>query len=546
MPPRPPLRISSLLSPLLTVAASAAILGTAVWVHNQWGASAGSISLPTGTRSTDPPDVPSDSGTSPSTNVPGAEKTNDASVQQAGGNNTGRPRPAGDAGAGVPPQSATTTPAQPSEVLDKGFSPVRGGRVDGEASHPPENRGDACVVRQYGIVPRTTLTGATLTAASGIALTLPQPLTGRLLAIPLSHGILWWTVEPTDVRQDGTRGPAKAPASLYYTPASAQPASPTTGAIHLTDLPVSGSAEGDRPGGGSWTRLAKTPTAGPTTGRGGPGGQEAHEEPSAPGAPGSPAATPNATGAPALPTNAEADPSNPSINPPAGPKDAATSAGQTDTPVQSNPTPGRDAAAPGPTTNQTASADGTQTAEQPAGPSAPSDRAETDSTPAAGQLAGAPGDTNSGGMPPAQSREAPVAGTHLLYPFGLYRVADGAILAVSALPVQGGPQEVWLYHWREGDAQLTPLVRLANGGGVYSWFAVGTHLVYWETRQLIPPAMTHFSGVQWVYSTADGQTRRIALGHWVEEAVADGDDLWFRPGGQVTWRRFTPDRSLLP
>ncbi|MCL6515696.1 hypothetical protein [Alicyclobacillus sp.] len=159
-----------------------------------------------------------------------------------------------------------------------------------------------------------------------------------------------------------------------------------------------------------------------------------------------------------------------------------------------------------------------------------------------------------GGPPPDGSKstsDAASAGSHpdgaastgsyQLYPFGLYRVADGAVIAVSAIPQSGDVQEIWLYHWREGENHLTPIARLTNGDGQYSWYAVGWDVVYFETRHLVEPAMTNFSGRQAMFTLADDRLHAIALGHWVQQAQARGDDLWFQPGGQMNWYRFTPN-----
>lgn len=119
----------------------------------------------------------------------------------------------------APATGIKTTPSTFTPVtLDVGFAPVSGGQVQGTTPPTTATSVPQSVVAQFGEHPQTDFTPSALTTPMGDVLHLPSGMdTSRLLALPLSKGILWAVVPPEAILANGLMGMAVEPTSIQYT-----------------------------------------------------------------------------------------------------------------------------------------------------------------------------------------------------------------------------------------------------------------------------------------------------------------------------------------
>ncbi|WDL98076.1 hypothetical protein [Alicyclobacillus sp. ALC3] len=182
----------------------------------------------------------------------------------------------------------------------------------------------------------------------------------------------------------------------------------------------------------------------------------------------------------------------------------------------------------------------TKTAGNSAGNSA-STSAATQATNSTGSTSGAKGVTQ--GTASASTTNSASSSTALVYfyPAGLYQTSQGAVIALEAVSSTApNMTSTWLYTWNEATTQLTPVTSLWNGNGTYSWYAVGTNVLYFGMRSVIPPSATRYSGHQYLYDTTKLTLTPIRIGTWTSDAYANGNQLVFEERNSTTWASFTP------
>lgn len=426
--------IKTLVPPILTVAASALILTTAVWVHGR--EQQADVISTLADVSTVGDDSLHPSPTRPDNTTPNPQSTGSSK------NPTNSTTPS------VPPKSdnekPTTNQKQSTPAAqDIGFSPVQGGTVsDPDDSMNPYGGPESSTVTQYGKYPVTTWSGgAAIVGSNKQSYSLPQGVSPKqFVGLTLKQGILWSIIPSTDVTNTGALGSSNAPTLLYYTPytsAAGQNHNLSMGAMVLGSLPET---------------LPKTE---PTLWAGWYSPIQT--------------ATDNASG----------NTTNSSI--------AST----------------QNAADPSSTSNSPASTDG--------GDSAPSSASGT--------------------------------GPYV-YLKGLYQTSVGAVIAITVNDNQKGINRTWLYLWNESSKSISPLTEIANGNGSYGWFAVGSRVVYFGQRHLLPNNR-NYEGKQYLLNVATGKKTQIALGTWSPESYVIKDELVFRVQQSVTWKVFVPDEELL-
>ncbi len=373
---------------------------------------------------------------------------------------------------------------------DVGYTPVTGGTVQtitgpgsGQATLP------SCVVQQYGPQPQTTLTTANLQIPSGGTFTLPAGTSrNTLLAIPLHQGVLWAVVPATAMTPQGGLGAAQNSTTLYYTPYPSHVTSHvdlTQGAVSLGVLPIKATVS-DIP----WTGWYNPSNAGVQ-------------------------GTSNSTS-----------------------NTLSSSSGQL--PASTHDTNSTTAA----TANNTAStATNSTSGTNPAGvPSTQSGNQSKGTT--SGSIATSTSTQKTSRRPASTGSSSLPAGQAYLYLASLYATYNGAVITL-AVNEPGQTQNIaWTYLWTEQNQVLKPLASLANGKGTYSWLAVGSRLVYWGQRSLIPPDDRYFKGKQFVLNVLTGKLTAIRLGTWTSQAQVYGDNLQFRVQDTTQWEQFTPASGL--
>ena len=207
--------------PVGTLLLSFAILATALWVRNREQAVNINVSSVAPIAS---PGKEVTRGSNKATTVP-------HHVQTSSGAATGGHRPPSSSsapknheisstGQGHAVGTSVKPESSPHQSTDVGFTPVSGGVVTTLTSgtRPPATSVSA-VVSQLGIHPTTTWTSSTVTGPGGSTLTIPSNLSPKsLLVLPLTKGVLWLQVQPTQIGPTGTLGPATSGTTLWYTP----------------------------------------------------------------------------------------------------------------------------------------------------------------------------------------------------------------------------------------------------------------------------------------------------------------------------------------
>jgi len=104
-------------------------------------------------------------------------------------------------------------------AIDVGFAPVSGGQVSPARAPSGTTSTPEAVVLQYGSNPQTNFIDAALATPSGAHLAVPADVNSqRLLALPLTKGILWAVLPPTgSVGSDGKMGTSSTATAIHYT-----------------------------------------------------------------------------------------------------------------------------------------------------------------------------------------------------------------------------------------------------------------------------------------------------------------------------------------
>lgn len=96
-------------------------------------------------------------------------------------------------------------------------------------------------VIQFGTSPQTANISTPMSSANGGSLTIPSDIDKHtLLELPLTNGVIWAVVQPTQLEANGQLAQASTPTPLYYTPYPSQgTVSLEAGAVTLGEIPTS-------------------------------------------------------------------------------------------------------------------------------------------------------------------------------------------------------------------------------------------------------------------------------------------------------------------
>lgn len=502
--------------PAATIILSVAILTSAVWIRRQenahptpppsglpiWPGQSSASTLPIGaSQTTSPSDAngkSSSTSTAPSKNGDSGKAPNSTGASSSGTTNASGTSPSKSSSPGASHASGNSTASAGSPpAVDKpstgsgdvGFAPVTGGSVEPLQVNPVGSSNARSVVTEFGPHPTTTWTAPSVTGPNHAKLLLQSQVSpSSMLVLPLTKGVLWANIPKTVVGSNGVLGPSDAPTTLEYTP-----------------FPTSGNA--------ALTHQAQTlgvipPSVNATVSSG---------------------ATPPVTWYQPQPASASSGGTSSSVaNLASQQADATNPAGN----ASINPS----ASTSGESTSGTSGA---------ASATAGNNTQNTSASPTSnGNVSGASSHSSTSGSSSSTSAtsSAAVASGTLLYLAGLYQVSGGAVIELradqSATPANVG---TWLYYWNKDTRTLTPITALTNGNGHYAWFAVGSHLVYFGSRSVLPPSLTRFTGQQFAFDIRTLKAARIRLGTWTSDAYTEGDTLIFEIKNATSWAKFTPN-----